>query len=129
MNVVPGDEARNQVPNPIVEVEQLMASIDTRKRDIATSLRAGDTRTAQRTLAGVLTDLNTKREEVKHHSGEASLRTRLDDAARDLLKLADDVRSENANYAGKSVMNSYAATSRGRNQRGPQAPTQRRLVA
>jgi Ca-activated chloride channel family protein len=122
VNVVPGDEARKQVPNPIVEVEQLMASIDTRKRDIATSLRAGDTPTAQRTLAGVLTDLNSEREEIKRHSGQASLRTRLDDAARDLLKLADDVRNENANYAGKSVMNSYAATSRGRNQRGPQPP-------
>jgi Ca-activated chloride channel family protein len=115
VNVVPGDEARNRVPNPIVAVEQLMVGIDSRKRDIASNLRSGDSRSAQRTLAGALKDVSTKREEIKDQVAEASLRTRLDDAARDLLKLADDVRSENANFAGKSVMNSYAATSRGRN--------------
>lgn len=122
VNIVPGDEARGRVPNPIVEVEQLMVDIDTRKRDIAASLRSGDSGTAQRTLAGAITDLNDKREEVKRMSRDGSLHARLDAAARDLLKLADDVRDQDANVASKSMMNSYAATSRGRNMRGQQMP-------
>jgi hypothetical protein len=43
---------------------------------------------------------------------------RLDEAARDLLKLAGDVQSEDAQYAGKAVMHSLNATSRGRKVRG-----------
>lgn len=122
VNVVPGDEARGRVPNPIVEVEQLLVDIDIKKRDIASDLRSGDSRTAQRTLAAAITDLNGKREEVKQTSQDTSLHARLDAAAMDLLQLADDVRDHDANFAGKSVMNSYAATSRGRTMRAPKAP-------
>lgn len=114
VNIVPGDQARGRVPNPVVEVEQLMVDIDTQKRDIASSLRAGDSRTAQRTLASAITDLNAKREQVKKSGITGSLQERLDEAARDLLNLAGDVRDRDANFAGKSMMNSYAASSRGR---------------
>lgn len=122
VNVVPGDEARDRVTNPVVEVEELLREIDDRKKAMAADLRSGDARSAQRTLAGAMQVLNDKREEVKARTNDASLRERLDDAARDLLRLADDVRDENIAFAGKAVMNSYAATSRGRNIRG-QAPS------
>lgn len=91
INVVPGDEARNRIPNPVVEVERLMADIDTRKRDVSSQLRSG---------------------------ADASLSARLDEATRDLLKLAGVVRSEKAEDASKSVTNSLNATSRGRKIRG-----------
>ena len=50
VNVVPGDEARLRIPNPVVRVEDLLADIDTQKQDIATSLRSGDTTAARRAL-------------------------------------------------------------------------------
>jgi Ca-activated chloride channel family protein len=118
INVVPGDEARNRIPIPVVEVERLMTDIDARKRSVSSSLRAGQTADAQRTLAGAIKDLNDKRTEIKTRGADASLSMRLDEAARDLLKLAGDVQSEDAQYAGKSVMNSLNATSRGRKIRG-----------
>jgi Ca-activated chloride channel family protein len=122
VNVVPGDEARNRVRNPVVEVEQLMVDIDSRKRDVAASLRSGDSQSARRTLAGAIRDLNGKREEVRRSTSDMGLRRRLDEAARDLLKLAGDVSSEDSRFAGKSVMDSYSKTSRGRTQR-PGSPT------
>lgn len=123
VNVVPGDVARNRVPSPVVEVERLMVSIDSRKRDIAESLRTGDTATARRTLAGALRDVDGRREDAKRTSTDTGLHRRLEEAAHDLLRLADDIRDQDANLAGKSVMSSYAATSRGRTPR-PAPPTQ-----
>jgi Ca-activated chloride channel homolog len=117
VNVVPGDEARNRVPNPIVDVEHLLVEIDSRKKDVSASLRHGDISSAQRTLAGAIRDLDGKREQVRRSSNDSSLHLRLEEAAKDLLALADDVRNQDANIASKSVMNSYASTSRGRNQR------------
>ena len=123
VNVVPDDVAQGRVPNPIVEVERLMVTVDSRKRDIAEHLRSGDTATARRTLAGAIRDVDTERQKVKQTSSELGLHQRLDDAARDLLRLADDIRNEDANMAGKSVMSSYSATSRGRAAR-PAPPTE-----
>lgn len=118
VNVVPGDEARNRIPNPVVEVERLMTDIDARKRSVSSSLRTGQIADAQRTLAGAIKDLNDKRTEIKTRGADASLSARLDEAAHDLLKLAGDVQREDADYAGKSVMHSLNATSRGRKVRG-----------
>lgn len=118
INVVPGVEARNRIPNPVVEVERLMADIDSRKRDVSSQLRSGSISDAQRTLAGAIKDLNDKRTEIKTRGADASLSARLDEAAHDLLKLAGDVQREDADYAGKSVMHSLNATSRGRKVRG-----------
>lgn len=118
INVVPGDEARNRIPNPVVEVERLMADIDSRKRDVSSHLRSGSIADAQRTLAGAIKDLNDKRSEIKTRGADASLSVRLDEAAHDLLKLAGDVQREDADYASKSVMHSLNATSRGRKVRG-----------
>jgi len=123
VNVVSRDEASSRIPDPVVEVEQLLVDIDSRKSDIATSLRSGEVTTARRTLARAITTLNTTREHLKQTSTSASLRSRLDEAARDLLRLADDVTNRDANQAGKSVMDSFSATSRGRQFRG--RPTRR----
>ncbi len=113
VNVVPGDEARLRVPNPLVQVEDLLADVDEQKRDIATSLRTGDSTSARRTLGSAITDVNAKRAELKE-AGPTALTARLDEAAAELLGLADDVLHQPAEYSSKSAMSSYAATSRGR---------------
>jgi Ca-activated chloride channel family protein len=118
VNVVPGDEARNRVPNPIVEVESLIADIDAEKKAIATSLRSGDSETARRSLGTAISNVNAKRADLRATSAEPSLTQRLDDVAAELLGLADDVMHRGAEYSSKSFTDSYSSSSRGRKGKG-----------
>jgi Ca-activated chloride channel family protein len=118
VNVVPGDEARNRVPNPIVEVESLIADIDAEKKAIATSLRSGDSETARRSLGTAISNVNAKRADLRATSAEPSLTQRLDDVAAELLGLADDVMHRGAQYSSKSFTDSYSSSSRGRKGKG-----------
>ncbi len=114
VNVVPGDEARNRVPNPVVQVAELLVDIDAQKKDVAASLRDGDSAKARTTLSSAVTSLNAKRLQVRGLPDQPGLTSQLDEAARELLGLTDDLLHQPAEYSSKSVMNSYAATSRGR---------------
>ena len=118
VNVVPGDEARDRVPNPIVEVESLIADIDAEKKAIATSLRSGDSDTARRSLGTAIMSVNAKRADLRATSAEPSLTQRLDDVAAELLGLADDVLHRGAEYSSKSFTDSYSSSSRGRKGKG-----------
>ena len=123
VNVVPGDEARLRVPNPAVQVEDLLADVDEQKRDVAARLRSGDSATARRTLGTAIASVNAKRSELSEAQVPVGLTQRLDEAAAELLGLADDVLHESAEYSSKSAMNSWAATSRGRQAKAPRPAT------
>ncbi len=120
VNVVPGDQAAGRIPDPRVQVEELLVDVDAAKRGVSTSLRDGDTGTARRTLGDAITSLSRKRDELKD-SPDTRLTARLGEAAEELLRLADDVLHRSAEYSSKSAMSSYAATSRGRKAK-PQPP-------
>jgi Ca-activated chloride channel family protein len=113
VNVVPGDQAAGRIPDPRVQVEDLLVDVDAAKKGVSTSLRQGDSATARRTLGDAITSVSGKRDELKD-SPDVGLTARLGEAAEDLLRLADDVMHRSAEYSSKSAMSSYAATSRGR---------------
>lgn len=115
VNVVPGDEARGRVPNPAVEVAELLADLAADKKSAGDALRQGDTRSAQRTLSGSISKVNTKRKDLSSRTDiEPTLTEQLDAAARELLALADDVKNRDAQYSSKTMMAAYSAQSRGR---------------
>lgn len=114
VNVVPGDEARNRVPNPVVTVEELLIIIDRSKKSASDDLRRGDAPAAQRTLASALSDLNATRESLASTAAPDSLRAQLDEVADDLLLLADSARYEEPQYSSKLAMQSFNMSSRGR---------------
>lgn len=120
VNVVPGDQAAGRIPAPVVQVEELLVDVDAAKKGVSTSLRDGDSATARRTLSAAISTVSSKRDELKY-SADSDLTARLGEAAEELLRLADDVVHQSAEYSSKSAMSSYAATSRGRTVR-PQQP-------
>lgn len=124
VNVVPGDEARGRVPNPAVEIAELLIDIASDKQSAGESLRRGDTAAAQRTIASSITSLNGKRKDLQTRTDVApSLTQQLDEAARELLDLADDVAHRDAAYSSKTMMQSFSANSRGRKSRSKQQPS------
>ncbi|MFY9331944.1 MAG: hypothetical protein WAO41_09745, partial [Candidatus Nanopelagicales bacterium] len=54
VNVVPGDQARSRVPNPVVQVEQLLADSDDAKKAATQALRDRDTDRAKTQLTDTL---------------------------------------------------------------------------
>lgn len=120
VNVVPGDEARDRVPNPVVEVAGLLANVAQAKRQVGDDLRAGRTASAEHLLARNLHEVDAARNRVRGLVGvDPSLVTQLHEAAGDLRDLANVVAEENAQYSSKMVMQSFSAQSRGRRQRAP----------
>jgi Ca-activated chloride channel family protein len=117
VNVVPGDQAAGRIPDPRVQVEELLVDVDAAKKGVSMSLRSGDATTARRTLGDSIISVSGKRDELKD-SPDTGLTARLGEAAEELLRLADDVLHQTAEYASKSAMSSYAATSRGRKVKG-----------
>lgn len=122
VNVVPGDEAAGRVPNPLVQVEDLLVDVDDAKRSVAMSLRSGDSATARRALADAIGKVSGKRTELRG-STDQGLTARLAGAAEDLLALSDDALHRSAEYSSKSAMGSYAASSRGRKAKPSVTPT------
>lgn len=111
VNVVPGDQARGRVPNPVVQVEELLADVDDAKRTAALQLRELDVDDAKRTLG---TSIKKVSEARKQHRRDAGLTARLDEAAVELLGLRDSIVEESVEFNAKLMMDSYANTSRGR---------------
>lgn len=127
VNVVPGDQAAGRIPDPRVQVEELLVDVDAAKKGVSTSLHQSDSAAARRSLADAITSVSGKREELKD-SPDAGLTARLGEAAEELLRLTDDVLHRSAEYSSKSAMRSYSATSRGRKAKpqqrvGPTADT------
>ena len=121
INVVPGDEARGRIPNPVVEVASLLADISDEKKQAADALRQGDSARARTTLSGSISKVSTKRQHLQAQpDAEPSLTQLLDEAARELLQLADDVIHRDVAYSSKAMTQAWSSSSRGRRNR-PQA--------
>jgi Ca-activated chloride channel family protein len=113
VNVVPGDEARSRVPNPLVEVEELIADADDAKKSMITSLRDNDMRSARSTLASTMKNVNDKRKSIKD-AGDSNLSARLDIAAMELLNLNESLQHQSMEFSSKLMTQSFATSSRGR---------------
>lgn len=122
VNVVPGDQARNRVPNPVVEVERLLADSDEAKKSATKALRAHDVKAAEGSLDGILGSISTMRSSLIS-MGREDLVSRLDEAEDDLTGLKDSVVAEDAVFAMKMMTDSLASTSRGRKVKSGKKPT------
>ena len=122
VNVVPGDQARNRVPNPVVSVEELILQSNDAKKKMSQSLRDHDIRSARSTLADAITSVNTARQEFKNIK-IPSLTTRLDEAAEELLELNDALKTQSMEFSSKLMTDSMSSGSRGRMNKKPNKPS------
>ena len=119
VNVVPGDEARNRVPNPIVEIESLLATVDVSKRNATMSLRQGDIADAQRAVREALDGRRAKSAEMRANGVAPTVTERIAEATDELERLDREVHYESPDFAMKSAMMSYNESSRGRKRMSP----------
>ncbi len=113
VNVVPGDQARDRIPNPVVEVERLLTQSDQAKKKANESLREMDIDAAEANLDLVLGDLSQMRMSLVE-IGHSELVSRLDEAGEDLEELKESVAYEDTAFSMKLMTDSLASTSRGR---------------
>jgi Ca-activated chloride channel family protein len=121
VNVVPGDQARDRVPNPVVQIEQLLADADEAKKAATQALRSHDTDRAKSTLDGTLRAIRRMRTEVAPVGDEALL-GRLDEASSDLEGLRMSLDIEVPVHSMKLMTDSLAMSSRGRKPKPKPAP-------
>lgn len=119
VNVVPGDQAAGRIPNPIVEVEELLIAISDAKLSATNDLRSGDIDSARAKLGTSITSLNSKRKDLAEGPTPPppGLTQRLDEAAAELLGLADSAMHEDTMMSSKRFMQSFSATSRNKPRR------------
>ena len=126
VNVVPGDEARGLLPNPVVEVERLIIEIDETKKSAAEALRNLDPDTAKEAIAEAVQKVTSKRAEAAAVAPEAA--ARLDDTLAELQDFELNLRTMPAAYNSKmfteSMSNSRGKESRSRPRPGPAKPTE-----
>lgn len=123
VNVVPGDQAAGRIPNPLVEVEELLVAISEAKLSATQDLRSGDTASARRKLGNSINSLNDKRKDLAADpSTPAGLTEQLDAVATELLALADSAINEDAMTSSKMMMQSYASSSRNKPRRQQPQP-------
>lgn len=113
VNVVPGDQARNRVPNPVVRVEQLLAESNEAKKTATQALRDRDTDAAKVTLSDTLGALSKLRTDLEPLD-DSDLVARLDEATEDLSTLRASLDLEVPEYSMKLMTDSLSMTSRGR---------------
>jgi hypothetical protein len=101
------------VPNPVVEVERLLADTDEAKKSATQALRSDDADTAEASLDAMLTDISSMRRSLLA-SGQDALVDRLDEAEEDLTSLKDSVVSHDPMFSMKLMTDSLAMSSRGR---------------
>lgn len=112
VNVVPGDQARGQVPNPVVQVERLLAQTDAAKKAATTALREHDRDRAEGTLRSSLAEVASLRSSLLS-AGDPDLLGRLDSAVEDLTALQESVADQAPDFAMKLMTDSLAMSSRG----------------
>jgi len=122
VNVVPGDQARTRVPNPVVTVEELILESNNAKKKMAQSLRDRDIQSARSTLAEAITSVNTGRESIKDLQ-IPSLTTRLNEAAEELLELNEGLKTKSMEFNAKLMTDSMSFGSRGRMSKKPNKPS------
>lgn len=121
VNVVPGDQARGQLPNPVVEVERLLVQTDAAKKAASTALRNHDPEAALAGLDGSQANVELLRSCVLD-LGDADLVARLDDAVADLAALRESVVEEPLDFTLKLVSDCLSSSTRGRSSRGAGQP-------
>lgn len=112
VNVVPGDQAAGRIPDPVVEVERLLADVDDAKRTAAKQLRDYDVDSARSSLGTAIRNVSSKREELR--DAPRGLTERLDEAATELLGLADDLKHRSVEYSAKSMTGTFNSNMRKR---------------
>ena len=122
VNVVPGDQARNRVPNPVVEVEMLLAESDDAKRTATQALREYDRTTAESNLDSMLRNISLMKSSLDTQH-QPDLVTRLSEAEEDLTNLKDSLAYEAPDHSLKLMTDSLNATSRGRKIKAPKKPS------
>lgn len=123
VNVVPGDQVRNRVPNPVVQVEQLLADSDDAKKAATQALRDRDTDSAKTQLTDTLGAIRRLRTDLTP-LGDADLFSRLDEATEDLVTLRESLELEMPEHSMKLMTDSLSMTSRGRKSKPkPEAKT------
>lgn len=113
VNVVPGDQARSRVPNPVVQVEQLIARSDDAKKSATLALREHNSDQARSTLTDTLGAIHRLRVDLSA-SADSDLLSRLDEASQDLTALRESLDFQLPNHSLKLMTDSLAMTSRGR---------------
>jgi len=121
VNVVPGDQARDRVPNPAVQIEQLLADADDAKKSATQALRDRDDEQAKSTLDGTLGAIRRLRADLSP-LGDEGLIGRLDEASQDLQGLRMSLDIEVAEHSMKLMTDSLAMTTRGRKSKPKATP-------
>ena len=119
VNVVPGDEARGVLPNPVVEVERLIIEVDETKKAAAEALRNLDPSTAKDAIAEAVEMVSTKRAEAAELAPEVA--ARLDDTLVELRDFEVSLDSMPMEYNAKRFTES-TSTSRGKGSRAKPRP-------
>ena len=111
VNVVPGDVAAGQVPDPVVMVERLLQQAQQSKRDAISALRAGETDAAHAWLTGAVSMLSADIDAMAPHD-----RAVLDEEVGELRRLSALTGQGNTE---RTVKSSYASMSQRSRSRRP----------
>ena len=119
VNVVPGDEARGVLPNPVVEVERLILEVDETKKAAAEALRNYDPETAASAIADAVQKVSSKRNEAANISEEVA--ARLDETLAELRDFEVSLETMPMAFNSKMFTESMAE-SRGKTSRRKPRP-------
>jgi Ca-activated chloride channel family protein len=116
VNVVPGDEARGRVPDPVVTVADLLLDVAESKDAVAATLRGGDTTRADAALAALAERIATRRAALDPDAAPEAV-ARLDEAAAELAALRAEISDRDARWSAKLMMEASNTELRGRKRR------------
>lgn len=114
VNVVPGDEAANRLPDPTVRTEVLFQEAQESKRLASEALERGDRRTARKLLEEAVKTLDSA-----GLAAPASLREELDREVEDLRFMGEQTVAGDMNLTSKMTRASYHQQNRKRGRRSP----------
>jgi Ca-activated chloride channel family protein len=116
VNVVPGDEARGRIPDPIVTAESLLLDVAESKAGVAETLRSGDSTRARADLEDLSRRLRDGRAEVDADAAPEAA-ARLDEAAAELDGLRAELVDRDALWSAKRMQEDSSWNLRGRRSR------------
>ena len=116
VNVVPGDEARGRVPDPIVTAESLLLDVAESKAGVAETLRSGDTDRARTDLDELSRRLRDGRADVDADVAPEAA-ARLEEAAAELDGLRAELVDRDATWSAKRMQEDSHWNLRGRRSR------------
>ena len=120
VNVVPGDEARGRIPDPVVAVADLLLDVAESKERVAATLRGGDTDGASADLEAVAERIASRRAELDATVAPDAA-ARLDEAADELRELRSEIAGRDATWSAKRVHEQTAWNLRGRRSRAKES--------